>query len=264
MHPTLARYLDPETARAALLLAESGDPVPEEHRHMVAAAQANPKERRLVTKAGRTLDTKAQQAVLFLATFAALHALQEEAGTRPTLERARAKLAELGASPEEIDAMLAQAVADEAFGTDQDPGHFDTRWFEETLGDLPKLAALQEDEVLALIRSFVKTAPQGDAMLYENAARQLLKAAWSDGASPITAENMEDALDALSEQYDGEDFERAALALAKFIETMQEQKLIGPMRAERLTAIARAAAAAGIEDEDEADDEESDEEDEAP
>lgn len=253
MHPTLARYLDPEAARTVLLLAESGEAIPEEHRHLVAAAKENPVQNRLVVKAtGKKLDAEAQQAVLFLATYAALRALEEEPSTKGMLEETKAALRELGAEASEVDAMLAQVVADEAFGTDQDPGRFDVEWFGEALVDLPKLAALEEEEEAhRMIADFAKQAPQGQAMLYESAAGTLLEAAWSEGASPVTIEHVEDALDAIAEQVEEALFPRAAVAVALFIELLNERGLMGDLRAERLSASARSAAKAGISSEEE-------------
>lgn len=245
MHPVLARYLDPETARAVLRRAEAHEPSLPEDADLLEAAGSHPAERKAVLQAGKRLDSKAQQAVLFLATHAALRALRKDESLRPELEKAWAALSGLGAEKDEVDAVLAQLVADEAFGTDQDPGEFDRAWFLETLRGLPGLMALDEAEVLALLEEFASRGGTKDRAFREQVARALVESAWSDGPSPISAENVEDALDELQEALGEKQFGRAALVLAEFLEALGGRGLLGPLRRERLVTTARRAASSG-------------------
>lgn len=259
MHPVLARFLDPDAARDVLRRADDGEPVAAEDQPFVEAANAFANEKRTLLKAGRRLDHRAQQAVLFLATHAGLLALRKDAKLGPEIEQAEARLRELGAEPDDITAVLAQAVADEAFGTDQDPGEFDSEWFLESVRGLPRLLALEEDEVLALISKFANASP-GESRMRDSVARSLLESAWSEGATPISVEHVEDALDAITEEFGAEGFSKGALVLAEFLERLRDEGLVGPLRSERLVRTARQAAAAGPEpeDEEEEDDENSD------
>lgn len=241
MHPVLARYLDPETARAVLRRAEANESTPPEDQALVEAAHAHPAERRAVLKAGTRLDNRAQQAVLFLATHAALRAVRADDALRPEVEKAEAALRELGAEQDEVDAVLAQVVADEAFGTDQDPGEFDRAWFLETVRGLPELMALDEDEVSALLERFVNAGGGKDAALREKVARALLESAWSEGPGPISVENVEDALDQVQEELGEKQFPRGAQLVAELVQLLADRGLVGPLRRERLVNTARQA-----------------------
>lgn len=244
MHPVLARYLDPEAARDVLRSAEDGNLFPPEDLDFVEAAGAFAPEKRTVLKAGQKLDTKAQQAVLFLATHAALRAIRRDPKLRPELDQTEAALRELGAEDNDIGAVFAQLVADEAFGTDQDPGDFDSEWFLESLRTLPKLLSLDEDEVMATISKFANATAK-DSRMRETVARIFLEAAWSEGATPLSAEHLEDALDELQDELGEKEFPRAAIILAEFIELLAAQGLVGKQRADRLAKTARQASVSG-------------------
>lgn len=244
MHPVLARYLDTELTREVLRRADAGEEFGEEHRFLVEAARAHPSQRRAVVKPGaKKLDSAGQQAALFLATHAVVRALREDERFRDRLAEVGKALRELGADQEDIDGALGQLVADEAFGSDQDPGRFDADWFNEALANLPGLLALDEERVNRLLEGFTAKGDPSEARLREKVARALLESAWSSGASPINVEDVEDALDALEEELGGKAFPKAALVLSAFVEYLRDQHLMGPLRTERLAATARHAAA---------------------
>lgn len=257
MHPVLARYLDQDITRDVVRRAEAGEDVEPEHRHLVAAAKAHASERRAILRAGdKKLDAAGQQAVLYLATQAALDALRVDPKLSAKVAATEAALRKQGAEQEDLDSILAQAVADEAFGTDSDPGSFDEPWFLESLESIPRLMSLDEEAVEDLLSDFAQKAPAPERPLRDRSARALLESAWSEGPSLVTAEDLEDALDALSDEVSDREFAKAAALVAELIELMRDRKLVGPLRADRLGRTARSAAVVdeGAGDEEEEDD----------
>lgn len=236
MHPTLARYLHPAVTRALLARIDEGEDVGPEHRHLAAVAARWPDERREILSAPEHVPPRAQSAVLFLATHAALKAAREGPPLAADLEAASSALQRAGAEADEADALFAQLFAEEAFDADADPESFDADWVREGLRDLPALVALDASRVEALLTEFCDRAPTRVLRKeHERAARALLEAAWAEGVAPITAEHLDEALAALPE---------AARAIQLFVEFLHEKGLVGRLRAERLAGRAGFAALA--------------------
>lgn len=255
MHPVLARYLEQDLTRDVLQRQDSGQEVGDEHRHLVQAARGNASSARAIVRAaGKKLDTSAQQAVVILATHAALNAVREDPRYAAGIQKVQDALKAQGAEDADVDSFLAQAVADEAFGTDSDPGEFDAAWFTESLDVIPNLTKLDEEAVDDLLSDFAQKAARDERPMRERAARALLESAWSAGPSLVTAEDLEDALDALSEEISAAEFPRASAAMAEFLELLREKGLVGPLRADRLTRTARGAGSHADEDDEEDED----------
>ncbi|MGA9524206.1 MAG: hypothetical protein WBV82_22310 [Myxococcaceae bacterium] len=258
MHPVLVRYLDPGTTVELLKRSESGESLGEEHRFLVEAARSHaPEKKAALASAGRHPTSEAQQAVLFLAVHAALRALREDATVKPRMDEAEHQLRALGAEQEDVDSMFAQLVADEAFGGEEDVDAFDHELFLEGLAELPKLAALGEQDVSALLSRFGASGASGEHLLRESAARMLLELAWADGVSPINVETVEEALEAVYQDLGEERLDEAAKVLIEFVALLQKEGLAGPLRGERLKrALVLAATGGGEEEEEEGDEEE--------
>jgi hypothetical protein len=133
-------------------------------------------------------------------------------------------------------------MAEEAFGTDEDPDSFDEEWIREGLRDLPRLLALDEARVQALLGEFAGGATGAAKRYRTRAARLLLEAAWGDGIAPINVEHVEQALNGLRQAFGDDDFSAAALALEAFVTFLHEQSLMGKVRAARLGRMAGLAA----------------------
>ncbi len=264
MHPVLARYLDPDTTVELLRRSEAGESLGEAHRYLVEAARSHDSEKKVaLASSGRHPTGQAQQAVLFLAVHAALRALREDAGVKSRMEEAENALRALGAEQEDVDSMFAQLVGDEAFGGEEDIDTFNRDLFLEGLAELPKLAALDEQKVSALLARFGANGDPGEHLLRESAARMLLELAWADGIAPISAENVEEALEAVYQDVGEERLDDAARILIEFLSLLQQEGLAGPLRGERLKrAVVLAATGAVGEDEAEAEDQDEDEDDE--
>jgi enamine deaminase RidA (YjgF/YER057c/UK114 family) len=251
MHPVLARYLDPSCALTVLTRSARGENVAEEDRHLAAAAADFPDERDLLLSSGPHLDDDVQRVVLFLATHAAVRALEEDPQVGPVAAQARQALVERGARPAEATALIAEVVAEEAFATEDAPDTFDRAWVLEALALLPRLASLDEASVNAQIADFARTGSEGTPLLRERAARALLEEAWEDGASPINVEHVDEALDELYAEAGEGGFPEAAAALRGFVGHLEASGLAGPLRAARLRkAVDRAALAGAAADED--------------
>ncbi len=255
MHPLISRYLDAARALGVITDSARGKDISPEDRHLAAAASEFPDERDLLLSSGPHLDEDVQRVVLFLATHAAVRALKEDAEMGPLIERTLETLHKAGARPAEARGLVAEAVAEEAFGGEDEPDRFDRAWVKESLELLPRLLALDEDTVTALIAEHARSGGEGkgSALGRERAARALLEAAWAEGASPVNVEHVEEALDDLYEEVGEEGFEESAEALRGFITLLESRGLVGPLRGVRLRqAVDRAAhAGEGMEDDEE-------------
>jgi hypothetical protein len=242
MHPVLARYLDPGLTRDILRRVDAGEEVGPEHRHLAEIAREWTEERKEILAAPERLPPPAQSALLFLATHAALRAAREDPSLGPAISEAEEALCAHGAEPGEPEALFAQLMAEEAFGTDEDPDSFDEEWIREGLRDLPELLALDEARVRALFDEFAAGATGAAKRQRARAARLLLEAAWADGIAPINVEHVEQALNELRQAFGDDDFPAAALALEAFVAFLHEKSLMGKGRAARLGRMAGLAA----------------------
>ena len=144
MHPLIARYLSPDAARETLQKEKDGAPLEPEERLFAQTAAAHPDKRAALTGSAtrRHPSSDAEASVIFLAAYAATRALAEDAQLGPATARARQALAAEGASEDETDAFLASILMEEAFGYEQEVEAFDATYVQETLGEVPALAAL--------------------------------------------------------------------------------------------------------------------------
>jgi hypothetical protein len=234
MHPVLARYLDPDLTRELLRRLDAGEELGPEHRHLAEIAREWSDERREILAAPERLPPLAQSALLFLATHAALRASREDPSLGPALAEAEEALRARGAAPGEADALFAQLMAEEAFGSEDDPDVFDEEWVREGLRDLPELLALDEARVRVLLDEFNAHVPDAAKHQHAHAARLLLEAAWAEGIAPINVEHVEEALKGLEQAFGRAELPRAALALQTFVAFLHEQGLMGKLRATRL------------------------------
>lgn len=258
MHPLIARFLDVQ--RAASTLADGAQD--ELDRAFAAAAARDPQAKAAVIAAkGKAQPTSSsQEAVILLATDAATElVLADEHLAEPATRAIEALLRE-GASPAEARALVATAVLEEAFGYAEDPAVFDRAFLAESLASLEALAHVTEDTVDGWLDAFSKQGPGPTRPLRVAVAQALLEAAFADGPQPITPEHTDDALDALAETLASNELGEAAKTLTEFVTYLGAQKVIGPERGRRLSALIAQAAAAGLG---EGDDEELDHEDEA-
>ncbi len=244
MHPLLARFLGLEQAADVLSRAERNEPLEGDDRLYADVARAAPDHARAVLQAkGRKHPPEAaQKGLIYLAAHAALSSLRRDERFGPKLAAASSALEREGASAGEIDQMLSALVLEEAFGYEDEAAGFDRAFFDETLEHLPELAKVTEKRVDEWLASFAKTAEPDWRRAYESAARALLEAAWSEGLEPINPEHVQVALEELT---GGSEAERAAVALKRFLSFLREQRLIGPLRLERLE---RAVDASWAED----------------
>lgn len=226
MHPVLRRYLNVTEAWATVQ-----KPVAErtsEERCFVTAWEKHAREREALRpyEGKRRLSEEAQSALLALATFGAVAALEEEPVLGEALREARAALLSAGASSEQSEAYLAALVAEEGFGFDDDPLQFHADFLLETLKGIPALTALTPDALKELQRTWLEDSP-GPAPLKRRVTDALLGAAWEDGPEPINAEHVRAARSQLPSPADRE-------ALAGFLEFLAQRRLVGPERLGRL------------------------------
>jgi hypothetical protein len=245
MHPVLARYLDPGLTRELLRRIDAGEDLGPEHRHLAEIAREWSEERKEILAAPEHLPPPAQSALLFLATHAALRAAREDPSLGPAIAEAEEALHTHGAEPGEPEALFAQLLAEEAFGSEEDPDSFDAEWIREGVRDLPQLLALDEARVQALLDDFAAPATGAAKRHRVRAARLLLEAAWANGIAPINVEHVEEALNGLQHAFGEDEFPAAALALEAFVSFLHERALVGRLRAGRLGKMAGLAALSG-------------------
>ncbi len=265
MHPVIARFLDLPAAVHALEKKDGEATLDSEESALIAAGDRYPKSRQavLAAKQSKQPSPSAQQHLVVLATRAASACVALDSKLGPRVTSALAALQQEGASEEEAEALIAQAVLEEAFGYAEDPAHFDAEYLAETLETLVHLAALTQDRIDDWLETFARQGPAGERALRLKVAELVLETAWGEGPQPITPEHLDDALEQLADAVAQSEFARAAQVLIEFLGFLREQQLVGPERLTRLGQLARTATASGPEREDVAGDEDEDEDEEA-
>lgn len=261
MHPLIARFLDLPAALSTLDKLENEATLDSDESAFINAAAANPKARAAILKArgAKSPSQDAQQQLIVLATWAATSRIALDPQLGPRITTAKAALQKEGASPEEADALIAQAVLEEAFGYAEDPEAFDADFLAETFDSLTYLAAMTQETVDGWLEAFAKKAPTGDRPLALKVAETLLESAWGEGPQPITPEHLDDAIDQLSQSVASSEFPKALTFVGSLIGFLAEQRVIGPERKKRLEQIATSAGKSGVEvsdEEEEVDDDE--------
>ena len=239
MHPLIARYLSPEAARETLQKEQADELLEPEERYFLETAASHPEHRTTVLggKGKRVLSSDMQASLVFLAAHAAARAIAEDPALAAATARARASLAEEGASPEETDAFIASILLEEAFGYEEEVDTFDRSYVEEALGEVPALAALSREQVDALVYGFVKQAPtDGEKTVREHIARALINLAWSEGPTPINPEHVEALFESELEDKPEAELEAGLRATVEFLLHLAREGLIGPQRLSRLRA----------------------------
>ncbi|ATB27412.1 hypothetical protein [Melittangium boletus] len=239
MHPLIARYLSPEAARDTLQKEKDGAPLEPEERLFVQTANAHPDKRGILLggKDKRRLSSDAEAAVIFLAAYAATRALAEDPTLAPATAKAREALAAEGASEDETDAFIASILMEEAFGYEQEVESFDSTYVQETLGEVPALAALSREQVDALIIGLERSArDEKERDARARVSRALVNVAWEEGPTPINPEHIEALYEAEIEGKPEAEMEAGLRATVDFLQVLAREGLIGPQRLSRLRA----------------------------
>lgn len=263
MHPVIARFLDLPAAVAALEKKDGEATLDSEESALIAAGERYPKSRKAVLEAKKSKSPSpaAQQHLIVLATRAATAIVALDSLLGPRVESAKAALQKEGASEEEAEDLVAQAVLEEAFGYAEDPDHFDKAYLAETLESLVHLAAMTQDAIDDWLEAFARGGAEGERALRLAVAERLLECAWGEGPQPITPEHVDDALEQLGDAVAASEFPRAVALLVELLEALRTRQVVGPLRLERLSQLARAAGNAGPDaDEAPAEDEDADDE----
>lgn len=239
MHPLIARYLSPDAARETLQKEKDGAELTPEERLFVQTAAEHPEQRAtlLGTSGRRHLSSDAEAAVVFLAAYAATRALSQDAALSAATARAREALKAEGASDTETDAFLASILMEEAFGYEQELESFDTTYVQETLGEVPALAALTREQVDALLIGFERGGrDEAERTTRARLARALVNGAWDEGPTPINPEHIEAFYEAELEGKPEAELEAGLRATVEFLQVLAREGLVGPQRLSRLRA----------------------------
>jgi hypothetical protein len=231
MHPTLARFLNFDTALDTFSRADQGQPLDEDERALVRASQRAPEALRKIRRAqGPKPSDDSQRAMLFLALHAAAERIREDATLQPGLDAARTALIAAGRSHEGVDALLAVMLSEEAFGYDDDAENFDRAFFHETLDTLPSLLGLSKEHLAATRAAFLLGFAGSERKAAERVWDILLKTAWEDGVEPIHPEHLADAFERLSSPAEQK-------LLKPLLQRLADAGVIGPLRLERLISM---------------------------
>jgi hypothetical protein len=154
-------------------------------------------------------------------------------------------------------------LLEEGFSDEGDPDTFDEDFVRETLVTLPRLAALDEAAIDALLEGFAEAQPRPERPAALKAADALLSEAWGDGLQPLTSEHAELAVEAMWSEGAEEDAPKLVAMLTACLTHLEKLGLIGPARRQRLADTAQATLntlqRGDEEDEDEVDDDGDDE-----
>ncbi len=240
MHPLIAHYINPDTARDTLRKAQDGAPLSPEERFFSQTAAAYPEHRGTLmgTGAKRHLSSDAEAAVLFLAAHAAARALLEDPTLGTPTRQAREALQQEGASEQETDAFIASILMEEAFGYEQEGvDTFDASYVQEALGEVPALAALSREQVDAMLVSFERAGKsEAERTVRARIARALVNTAWEEGPTPINPEHIEAHYEAALADKPEEELEAGLRATVDFLQLLAREGLVGPQRLSRLRA----------------------------
>jgi uncharacterized membrane protein len=244
MHPLIAKYLDLSVAVAALNQ-PSHATLNLDDAALVAAAQANPGARTAVLKAAgsKVVSNDAQGQLIILATRAATLRLAADPVLGPRITTARSALEKEGATAEEAETLLAQAVLEEAFGYAEDPDVFDADYLAETLDTLAQLAVVTQENVDDWLEAFARKGAPTERVLRLKVAEVVLESAWGDGPQPITPEHVDDALERLADTVASSEVDRAQATAKDFLTFLHGLRLLGPQRHLRLERILGSANA---------------------
>jgi hypothetical protein len=237
MHPLIARFLDPDAARETLQKEKNGEPLDPEERLFAETAAAHPDKRKdlVGTPGKRLLSSDAEAAVVFLAAYAATRAIASDPALSASTAKARKALAEEGASEDETDAFIASILLEEAFGYEEELEAFDHGYVQETLGEVPALAALSREQVDALILGFEKAAKdETERDIRARISRALVNIAWGEGPTPINPEHMEALYESEIVDKPEAEMEAGLRATVDFLHVLAKEGLIGPQRLSRL------------------------------
>lgn len=236
MHPLIARYLSPEAARETLRKQKAGEPLDAEEQDFAATADAHPAQRaELLGVSGRALSSDVQAALVLLSAHAAVRAISQDSTLSEAVTQAREALAAEGADTEETAAFLASILLEEAFGYAQEVDDFDRAFVQETLAEVPALAALTRESVDALHLRFEKAgASEEERQARAHIAKALFDIAWSEGPSPINPEHMEALIEAELSDVPEEEQDRRVRATVQLLELLAQEGILGPTRHTRL------------------------------
>lgn len=237
MHPLIARYLSPEAARETLEKEKNGEPLGPEERLFAQTAAAHPDKRNELMggKGKRHLSSDAEAAVVFLAAYAATRAIAEDPTLSAATLKARESLKAEGATEDETDAFIAAILLEEAFGYEEELEAFDHGYVQETLGEVPALAALSREQVDALILGFEKAArDETEREIRARISRALVNIAWGEGPTPINPEHMEALYESEIVDKPEAEMEAGLHATVDFLQVLAKEGLIGPQRLSRL------------------------------
>ncbi|MEW5737753.1 MAG: hypothetical protein AB1938_02445 [Myxococcota bacterium] len=262
MHPVIARFLDVAAALNAVDKSREDDTLDADEAALVQVVATEPELAKALADARgkKSVPPTVQQQLIILATKAATHRLAQDPTIGPRIASATAALKAQGASDEEAQQLVAQAVLEEAFGFAEDPDVFDKDFLAETLDSLSHLAALHQDLVDEWNDAFTKAGKPEQRPFRLKVAEALLEAAWGEGPQPINPEHLDDALDRLADELAESELTSAAGTMAEFLGFLAGKHVVGPTRLARLTDILESAARSGeLSDEGDEDDESPDE-----
>lgn len=242
MHPVLSRFLDINAAREVLRKADAGESLDDQERLWLEAAASSAEFATHLKGPANQPGPDAQQATLYLATHAAARALQRDPEFQKHTDAARTALKAEGATDDQIQQLFATVVLEEAFGYEEDSKHFDRPYVGETLATLEELARIDAPTVDALRQKARKLAPEPAAKVYASTLESLLENAWEEGPEPITPEHVQAALSDLVRVLKPREQNQAYEAMLELLDLLEQQKLVGPLRKERLKQAAQEAA----------------------
>lgn len=235
MHPVIATFLDVRTAIDTLERGVAGVPISPHEAAFVSAAKAHGDLSAYVlqAKGKQTPSDEAQNATILLAVRAALSVIPQDVVLAPAAKKAREALTAAGADPEQIEQLLGGVLVEEAFTGDNDPEHFDLPFVQESFAELPELARLDAERVAAMVDEFAATAKPELKPLQLSCAEVLFQAAWGEGTMSVNVEHVEDSLQILAGD-DPTELDAVKTGLEALLRYLAKQRLIGPLRLDRL------------------------------
>jgi hypothetical protein len=259
MHPLIARFLDVEKVIEVLRQSPDDD----DARALVSAIEHDGGlKQQLLAHSRKTVPHETQQRLLVASLKAATERVLADAELGKEANKALEEAVAAGASREDARGVIQQAIFEEGFGWPEAPDVFDVPFLRETLATVPALAKLDADAVESLVDRFVKAGEPTARAMRLAVADSVLEVAWNEGAQPIAAEHIDDAMDLLAKSVASRELPLAAQTVATFLGFLESHQLVGPLRRERLIDVAKNAALAPETDEEIPDDEEAEDDDE--
>jgi hypothetical protein len=229
MHPITARFLSFSSSKKALLLLQKGMPIDSEELCFDEAAKSRPELAKLILESKSSKPEGVQRALFWLSLKAALVSLKKDLTFVSAFSETESALLAEGATPEQMESLFLSCLFEEAFESEHDFSEFDAAFVLESIQTLSHLTSLSEDKLEELRLDFEKHTKIISASAL-SAFNAFFNEFFEEGLEVPSGKHME-ALYGLFPSIEETE-------LNAFLDFLEVQKMIGPLRKQKLVSAA--------------------------